>query len=135
MAFLSAFLKFKKTIILLVLLLASGLVYAFYPTKNDYQTISVVMGNVNEEVRLTGKIVSTNDVNLGFEIAGRIAGTPKDVGNKVSVGETIAFLDTTDTQLQLQEAEADLAVSEANLAEVKKGKRVERLLSFLSQHL
>ena len=121
-------LTFKIVISVLVLLLVFVAFKILSGNGNeDSQKISVERGSIAEIVRITGKVVPVNDVELGFETSGIVASAPVDVGETVTPGRTIASLDTDDVYADLRSAEAQLLADEAHLQELLNGSRPEEI--------
>jgi multidrug efflux pump subunit AcrA (membrane-fusion protein) len=53
-----------------------------------------------------GRAKAHNEVNIAFEVRGRVAKRPVDVGDKVTAGQLLAALDPRDYQNSLEEAKA-----------------------------
>jgi RND family efflux transporter MFP subunit len=84
--------------------------------KSALETVTVVRGNVFEEVSVTGKVKPARSVDLAFEKSGRIVSVRADVGQGVYAGQAIVILDTADLEAQRSKAEADLLTKQADLA-------------------
>src|SRR6188768_610666 len=57
----------------------------------------------------SGSVRARTEMNLGFRVAGKITERLVDVGDRVTPGEVLARIDSTDYKLDLGSAEADLA--------------------------
>ncbi len=97
----------------------------------NIQTRTVEYATVAQEVAATGNVKSADTVDLAFQTSGKISQINVKVGDHVSKGETLAYLDNTSEQAALTQAKAkldqlvngatsqDLAVSEAGVASAK----------------
>lgn len=84
----------------------------------------------NADSQLTGSgTIETEDVLITSEIAGRIKSLPVDEGQDVTVGETLAQLDSELLEAQRDQAKAAVEVAEARLAELKAGAREEDVMA------
>lgn len=92
---------------------------------NNYELVTVARQNLMEDVAVTGNVKAAESVNLSFERAGRVSAVYADAGTPVAAGQIIAALNATDENLALQQVEANLAVEEAALVELKRGSRPE----------
>jgi RND family efflux transporter MFP subunit len=108
-------------------LLAGGYWFWIRSSGTTYQFIPVVEGSITETVSATGNTTPTSSVSLGFQSAGTIALVNYQLGDQVSAGEVIAGLTTASLSAALQEAQANLAAAEANLASLTAGTRPEQL--------
>ena len=89
--------KKKILAILLVLVLALGTTLVIKLTKKV----------VNDELTLYGNI-EIRQVDLSFQVAGRIKDVLKEEGDKVKKSELVALLDDRDYIANLEKAEADV---------------------------
>ncbi len=78
---------------------------------------TVQKGNVAETVSFSGTLNPANEVTLTG--SGTITKIDVKVGQHVTKGQTIAQLDTTDLNYQLQSAEAQLTAAESNLTQAE----------------
>ncbi len=81
-------------------------------------------GNDKSKIEATGNIETVN-VTISSKTAGEIKKIKYDEGDKVSVGDTIFFIDNESIMLQLKQAEAGRVVAEAQFGLLKKGARIE----------
>lgn len=83
---------------------------------------------ISEKLNFTGLIEPRKKVTVTPDIAGKVAKIYVEEGDKVREGQLLAELDTRATRLQLEQAEAALAVAEANHKDAKRNmERMERL--------
>ena len=78
--------------------------------------ITAQRGTIIAEVIVTGKTKPVRDVDLAFERGGRVAEVRAAVGDRVAVGAMLAAIDSSGLAAELAEAEANLAVDRARLA-------------------
>ncbi|TAK36819.1 MAG: HlyD family efflux transporter periplasmic adaptor subunit [Chloroflexota bacterium] len=74
-----------------------------------------------------GSIVPVKQSKLTFTSAGRVSAILVKVGDRVTRGQPLAELETSDLKLQVRAAEDALAVNEAQLAQSKLGARPEEI--------
>lgn len=60
-------------------------------------------------LQYSGSVQARTEMNLGFQVTGKIAERLVDVGDRVNSGDVLARLDAIDYQLAARRAEADLA--------------------------
>ncbi|MFQ6109192.1 MAG: efflux RND transporter periplasmic adaptor subunit [Candidatus Aminicenantales bacterium] len=85
---------------------------------------------ISEKLHYTGIIQAWRSVNVTPDIGGKIAKIYVEEGEMVHKGQLLAELDTRAIRLQLEQAEASLAVAEANYKDAKRNmERLERLKS------
>lgn len=93
--------------------LASGEVY------------TVQRGDVAEVVEAAGNLAPLAQLNVAFATSGNLVEVKVSTGDRVSAGQVLAVLDTTDLELQLAQSQAALRVAEANMNKVLAGARPE----------
>lgn len=82
-------------------------------------------GNGREgTIEASGTIEGTA-VNIGSEVAGRVAAVPVQEGAVVRAGDTLVVIDDVDYQIQLRQAAANLEATEAQLRLALEGSRQE----------
>ena len=83
---------------------------------------------ISEKLFYTGVIEAWNKINVTPDIGGKIAKIYVEEGDRVEKGQLLAELDTRAVRLQLDQAQAALAVAEANYNDAQKNmERMERL--------
>lgn len=84
---------------------------------------------ISEKLIFTGVIEAWQTMNIMPEIGGRIAEIYVEEGERVRKGQLLAELDTRATRLQTEQAEAAVAVAQANYNDAAKNmERMERLI-------
>ncbi|MCR4330269.1 MAG: efflux RND transporter periplasmic adaptor subunit [Patescibacteria group bacterium] len=120
----------KRSIILIaVITVLAGGIY-FYTQKGEespYDVLTVERGDLVQEVSVTGKVTPFSHVDLAFEKSGRVADVYADVGDRVLAGATVVRLENAETYALLLQAQANLSVAQAQLAELQKGTRSEEI--------
>jgi membrane fusion protein YbhG len=90
-------------------------------------TVSACRGRGDEgPIRASGYVEAT-EVRVAPEVGGRILELRIDEGDRVAAGATIARLDTRDTDIALQQAEAERAQAVAQLKLLQAGARPEEI--------
>jgi HlyD family secretion protein len=85
-----------------------------------------VAGSTPGEIRLAGNI-DVDQVELSFRVGGRVAERCVAEGEKVTQGQVVGRLDSTDLTQELDLQRADLRAAEAALAELRAGSRPEEV--------
>src|SRR3990167_1748291 len=93
----------------------------------DYETVSAKLGNISQEINVTGKIIPLDKVELAFEKGGRIVKINADVGDTVSRGWILAELDNSELLAEISQKKSQVKAEEARLEELKRGSRPEEL--------
>ena len=91
--------------------------------------MQAVRRTISEKIGYTGTLEAWRKINITPEIGGKIARILVDEGQTVAEGQLLAELETESARLQLKQAEAGLAVAEANFEDAKRNKeRMDRLI-------
>jgi len=104
-------LKNKWVIIgLIIIVIVAGVVYEKTKTKKpNFQYATAAIGNVVEQVSVTGTVSPVSEADLAFEKGGVISKIYVSIGDTVKAGDPIASLDNADDQAALASAQATLA--------------------------
>ncbi len=78
------------------------------------EVMAVDRGEVKRVVNITGRITPEVEVNIIPKVPGRIRSITVDVGDRVREGQVLAKIDDAELVAALHNAEAGLAVAEAN---------------------
>ncbi|MBU0981648.1 efflux RND transporter periplasmic adaptor subunit [Patescibacteria group bacterium] len=107
----------------------------------NYDYIIASIADLNQEVSVTGKVKSSESVDLSFENSGKITTVNVKVGDKVNKGQVLVTLNSSELNAYLAQANADYQSAQAELmryeavldqekavlAEVKRGTRPEEI--------
>ncbi|MDR2430621.1 MAG: secretion protein HlyD [Puniceicoccales bacterium] len=115
--------KHRLPFLLIVLAVIGVVVWFCHSQPGKTETAHLVLhGNVD-----------IREVNLGFRVSGRVTEVLRDEGSPVAPGEAIARLDAAPYKQELAQAEADLAVAQANLQHLASGYRREEIAQARAQ--
>lgn len=120
----------RPLIIVTAVILATGfLIYFFFIKKSEIipETFIIRRGTISQEVSVTGKTKASEEIDLAFEYAGKVAAVNAKVGDFVSAGQSLVQLDSSELIAQLAEAEANTDVQKAELENLKKGVKPEEI--------
>ena len=112
-------------VVLLVMLLPTlagclaGSPQAATKAATSQTTATVQRGNLTATVNAAGNITSRQQVALNFGQNGTVAKTYIKNGDRVKAGQVLAELDSSDLQLQLDNAKVNLKIAENKLAQTK----------------
>jgi HlyD family secretion protein len=101
-----------------IIVVAAAGVWYFKRGNNDapqYQTTTVVRGDLMQAVTATGTLNPVLNVQVGCQVSGRISILYADFNSPVTNGQLIAELDPRTYVAQAAQASADLANARANL--------------------
>jgi RND family efflux transporter MFP subunit len=99
----------KKTIIgiLIVAVIALGIFLLRGDTEPKFDTAEAQLGNIIQEVSVTGKVRAANNIDLAFEGGGRVDNVYVRVNDRVFQGQKLVELESTDLRADLAKTEAD----------------------------
>lgn len=121
------FLKSKWVLGVIVFVVLGGGYWFFHRGGIPHQFVPVIRGSITETVSVTGNTTPMQSVSLGFQNTGTIAHVYYHLGQKVNAGAVVAQLNTASLFAALQQAQASLAITEANLSSLTAGTRPEQL--------
>ncbi|MEN9649673.1 MAG: hypothetical protein RL094_640 [Candidatus Parcubacteria bacterium] len=126
---LGSYLKRPLISIPLAIVLLAGSAFAFSSGSSSSATniVTVTPKEFVQEVAVTGKVVSAQDVSLGFETSGRIAQVKVKVGEKVASGQVLAYVANGDYAAAVSQRQAIVDSEQARLDELERGSRPEDL--------
>lgn len=120
--------KKPKVYIPLILVFLFILPALFINNKNNGQEIiEVKRNNVVQTVSVSGKTKAVSSADLSFEKSGKVTYVFANVGDRVTAGQSLVRLDSSELNANLLQAEASLLAEQTKLAEMRKGTRVEEL--------
>ena len=110
--------KNQKIVVAAAAVIFVGLVaYAFVAGSHpaSLAPVAVTTRDINQEVKSSGIIQGSGDVELSFQSSGKIVAVNADIGQQVYKGQLIASLDTSMLYAQLSGAEAALKTQQLKL--------------------
>ena len=84
-------------------------------------TATVSQGALVLSVSGSGSVAAARTVELPFQQDGTVTSVLVRVGDQVKAGQTLAQIDPSDLQLQLQQAQANLKAAQAKMEQTKNG--------------
>src|SRR3989338_5600628 len=108
----------------------------------EYNYVAAELGEIRQEVSVTGKVEPAQSVDLAFEKSARVSEMKVEVGDRVIAGQILSSLENSDILAQMSEAyakldsakagllqyEAALASQKAKLDELVRGTRKEEIV-------
>jgi multidrug efflux pump subunit AcrA (membrane-fusion protein) len=114
------FIKGHKVWSIIILIVIVAIVwYAVSGGKKPVTTtyVTAEIGNIKEEVSVTGNVKPVADVDLAFERGGKVASLNVRVGDRVSTGQALASVSNADLVANLDQAKANLKKVRANFGD------------------
>ena len=104
------------TAVLLVVLASAGYAYAGHSnTAVTYRTATAALGTVTQTLGMSGNLSPVGETDVTFLASGRVNAVSVTAGQSVVAGQTLATLDTSTLQSQLQQAQNTLTSAQAKL--------------------
>lgn len=91
------------------------------------ETGTVIIGDMQQAVQVTGDISALSKVTLSAKVAGRVVQVLVREGDRVSVGTTVAILDQADALSNLKQADAGLQAARTRLSQAVTNAKVTRI--------
>ena len=109
--------KVWSVIILILILIIAW--YTLLKPKNIVIPVfvSANLGNVKEEVSVTGNVKPLSDVSLAFERGGKVDNIFVAVNDRVYIGQPLAQISNADLLANLDQAKANLRIAEIQLGD------------------
>lgn len=109
----------KKYVLYAVVALVLGvIVFNFVGKNGEYETYTVERGLFSQVAEVNGKVKPAQDLNLAFEVAGKISNIYVDTGDFVEEGDVLLQLDSSEVSSELSEVLANLERERSKLAEI-----------------
>ena len=97
------------------------------PAEAEIRTARVSRASITETILISGSVSAAGQLRLSFDRAGRLAELLVKVGDQVTAGQILARLGTADLELDVRQAEADLATARARYAQATSGATREEI--------
>ena len=111
----------------IVVLIIGGAVYFDRKKEPKVEFMVASKRDLAAEVGVTGRVTPAENVDLAFEVSGKVSRVYARVGDKVNSGQTVVILGNADILAELLQAEANLESEQARFAELQKGSRPEEI--------
>ena len=111
-------------ILIVVSLLIMSVVYGQYKKANKpttYETVKVERGALTQTVDASGNIESADELDLRFDVGGRIGKIYKQTNDKVKVGDITVEIELGELNGRVAQASASVNKAKANLDKVLAG--------------
>ncbi len=112
---------------LALVLVVGGVVFYARPSGKEETYLTVRQGPFLQQVSVSGKVIASQQVDLGFSQSGRVAGVYVKEGKAVTEGTLIAEIENGDLRASVLQKQAALDSQKAKLAALKRGTRPEEL--------
>ena len=116
--------------LLAVAILAAAIVWLTRGQVQPEQTAReaiVERGSMLIAVAATGRIEPVRRVELSFDLPGQVAEVRVSIGDRVTAGQPLVWLDARQLELQVEKAEAALMLARAQAEQLRAGPRTEEL--------
>ncbi|MFN2117998.1 MAG: efflux RND transporter periplasmic adaptor subunit [Candidatus Promineifilaceae bacterium] len=129
--------RYKWIFVVVLVLLVAGLGALFLrgrgqqmaAAESDTETAVAFIGDLAESATASGQVSAVHEAALSLQSSGKVTAVAVQVGDAVSKGDVLVQLDTTDLERAVASAEYDLAIAEAQLAELTEDPSSEELVA------
>jgi len=90
-------------------------------TAEPGQMVTAFIGDLSAEATASGRLLPQREAQLALGVAGRVEAVYVEVGDEVQTGDVLIRLEASSLERAVRTAEQNLAVQEANLAELLQG--------------
>lgn len=114
--------KYLKLIIVVSLVILGSACYTIFKKPKDevkYLTETVKKGNISQTITASGTVRSSNRVEVGAQVSGKITSINVSLGQEVKKGDLIATIDSLTQNNNLEEAKSKLKSYEAQRKSAK----------------
>lgn len=87
--------------------------------KKSVTVAPVVTRDIAETIEVTGELATSQDVQIGAKVGGRIVGIYVKEGDRVVAGQLIAEIDGANQRIQVQQAQSQVAAANSALAQAR----------------
>ncbi len=119
--------KLTLTLVLAFIIGGGYMVFSNGDGEDSFEFAEVEYVDITQEVSVTGTIEADPQISLRFQRAGQVESIPVDVGDFVAKGTTLASLDATALAIEVDSAEASLALARANYNQTLTGSTDEAI--------
>jgi len=120
--------KFLSLIFLFLILLLTNCYLDPDGSNLEYEPRPEPTWQFEQDIRVTGKVIPSHSLDLGFPIEGQVVERLVNEGDSVSRGDVIASLDTRLMEKEVAEAESHLEIAKANFERVLVGANQDVLI-------
>jgi HlyD family secretion protein len=115
-----SFVKSSKGIITISILIIAGAFFLLKDANSNENIYTLTSENLSAAgITVGGTVIAQDEVDLSFEVSGRVAQVSRNAGDRVNQGEVITSLDTGTISANIMKAQADLDGELAKLNEYK----------------
>ena len=91
------------------------------------EVAAVQIGDIARVLQTTGTVASANEIQVSSKVEQRITWLTVREGDRVTRGQVLARLDTTELDAQTRQAQAEVRVAQARLQDAEAGSRVQEI--------
>jgi len=119
--------KIYLLIAVIVLIIVIIGIFVFRKNSTTSETITISHSDFINQVSISGKVIPSESVDLGFYQGGRISSVKEGIGDHVSIGDVIASVENGDLRAALLQKQAALLAEQAKLKSLQLGTRSEQI--------
>ena len=109
------------------LLLITVAFFGFFKKEDPEQFTEVIRKNITQKVSVTGQVIPLKDVDLQFQIQGKVHKIEVNAGDRVEKGDALINLDDNELSLDVLSMLASKDIDQANLTKILEGSSIEEI--------
>lgn len=113
------------TVVVVIVLVVAGSFIFSSGEEFEYTTEPVKLGSLIQTVTATGVVESAQDVDLNFQIIGKLSEMNVVEGQEVKAGDVLARLEAGSLNAQINQYRASVALAQADLDKIRAGSSAE----------
>jgi RND family efflux transporter MFP subunit len=117
---------YMYSVVLILVIFIIGF-YAFGKNGDYSETLVITKSTLKRQISVSGKVVASENAELGFEQGGRISSILAPVGTQVKKGDSIATIENAEIHAEILQKQAAIERENAKLASLRVGTRPEQL--------
>ncbi len=125
--------KRKLFLFLVFIIFALSLWVYYFNFNSNNEFFELKKGDLTEDLNLSGKIITSNNIDLSFEEDGKVSKIFISPNDKVKQGELLASLDTRKLDAEIKNIQAQINLTKAKFSQLLAGTRGEELSVFETQ--
>lgn len=105
-------------LVIAAVLLVNGRANQTAAASNETETVTAFIGELSASATASGQVTARREASLSAEMSGEVTEVLVRVGDEVAAGDVLVQLDTTNLAFSLSNAQLNLRLQEANLADL-----------------
>ena len=101
--------------------------FSFLKKEEDKEFTEVIRKNLTQRVSISGQVIPLRDIDLQFQIQGKVDGVEVEAGESIKRGDVLISLDNNELSLEVSLMKAAQDIALANLTKILEGASSEEV--------